>query len=45
MIPRRGTLIARDGDAEIRTPHADCMLVMPNLLPQPGQTAVRLARL
>ncbi|MBX9750987.1 MAG: succinylglutamate desuccinylase/aspartoacylase family protein [Roseococcus sp.] len=45
VIPARGTLIARDGDQEIRTPHADCMLVMPNLLPQPGQTAVRLARL
>jgi hypothetical protein len=45
VIPARGTLIARDGDADIRTPHPDCMLVMPNLLPLPGQTAVRLARL
>jgi succinylglutamate desuccinylase len=45
VLPARGTLIARDGDVEIRTTHPDCMLVMPNLLPLPGQTAVRLARL
>ena len=44
VVPRAGTLIARDGGQEIRTPHDDCLLVMPNLLPQPGQTAVRLAR-
>ena len=45
VIARRGTLIARDGVDEIRTPHADCMLVMPSLLASPGHTAVRLARL
>ncbi|UPY37580.1 succinylglutamate desuccinylase/aspartoacylase family protein [Sediminicoccus sp. KRV36] len=45
VIPDRGTLIARDGDTEIRTPHADCMLVMPSLVTSPGHTAVRLARL
>jgi predicted deacylase len=45
MIPEAGTLIAMDGEAEVRTPHADCLLVMPMLLAQPGQTAVRLARL
>ncbi|MEI6160026.1 MAG: succinylglutamate desuccinylase/aspartoacylase family protein [Roseococcus sp.] len=43
VIPARGTLIARDGDEEIRTPHDDCMLVMPSLITSPGHTAVRLA--
>lgn len=45
IIPQRGTLIATDGDEEIRTPHEDCMLVMPSLITQPGLTAVRLAKL
>ncbi|MFW7268852.1 succinylglutamate desuccinylase/aspartoacylase family protein [Gluconacetobacter sp. Hr-1-5] len=44
VIRRRGTLLAQDGPDEIRTPYADCMLVMPNLRPGRGQTAVRLAR-
>lgn len=45
VIPARGTLIAHDGECEIRTPYDDCMLVMPNPLTLPGHTAVRLARL
>ena len=44
IIPRRNTLIAMDGDTEIRTPHDDCLLVMPALRPSRGHTAVRLAR-
>ena len=44
IIPERNTLIALDGTAEIRTPHDDCMLVMPSLRPSRGHTAVRLAR-
>ncbi len=44
IVPRRDTLIARDGDVEIRTPHDDCLLVMPSLRPGRGHTAVRLAR-
>ena len=44
VIPDRNTLIALDGTAEIRTPHDDCMLVMPSLRPSRGHTAVRLAR-
>ncbi len=44
VIPRRNTLIAVDGAAEIRTPHDDCLLVMPSLRPSRGHTAVRLAR-
>jgi len=45
IIPHGGTLIAHDGDEEIRTPHDDCMLVMPSLKPSRGHTAVRLAKL
>jgi predicted deacylase len=44
VIPERNTLIAVDGAAEIRTPHDDCLLVMPSLRPSRGHTAVRLAR-
>jgi len=44
VIARRNTLIAMDGPAEIRTPHDDCLLVMPSLRPSRGHTAVRLAR-
>lgn len=45
VIPDRNTLIALDGTEEIRTPHDQCMLVMPSLRPSRGHTAVRLARL
>jgi len=44
VIPRRNTLIALDSNTEIRTPHDDCLLVMPSLRPSRGHTAVRLAR-
>ena len=44
IIPRRNTLIALDGETEIRTPHDDCVLIMPSLRPSRGHTAVRLAR-
>ena len=44
IIAERGTLIAMDGTTEIRTPHDDCLLVMPSLRPSRGHTAVRLAR-
>jgi hypothetical protein len=44
VIPARGSLIAMDGETEIRTPHDDCLLVMPSLRPSRGHTAVRLAR-
>jgi predicted deacylase len=44
IIPRRNTLIATDGDTEIRTPHDDCLMVMPSLRPSRGHTAVRLGR-
>jgi hypothetical protein len=44
VIPRRNTLIALDGEAEIRTPHDACLLVMPSPRAMRGHTAVRLAR-
>jgi hypothetical protein len=44
IIRRRNTLIAMDGETEIRTPHDDCLLVMPSLRPSRGHTAVRLGR-
>jgi len=44
VIPARNTIIALDGTAEIRTPHDDCLLVMPTPHPPSGHTAVRLAR-
>jgi predicted deacylase len=44
IIPRRNTLIAVDGETEIRTPHDNCLLVMPSLRPSRGHTAVRLGR-
>ncbi|NKB48398.1 MAG: succinylglutamate desuccinylase [Alphaproteobacteria bacterium] len=44
VIPAAGTLIAMDGDREIRTPYDDCVLVMPARRLAPGQTAVRLGR-
>ena len=44
VVPRGNTLIAMDGNAEVRTPHDDCLMVMPSLRPSRGHTAVRLAR-
>jgi predicted deacylase len=44
IIAKRNTLIALDGGLEIRTPHDECLLVMPSLRPSRGHTAVRLAR-
>ena len=44
VVKQRNTVIALDGEEEIRTPHDDCVLVMPSLRTMPGHTAVRLAR-
>ncbi|MEO3472968.1 succinylglutamate desuccinylase/aspartoacylase family protein [Roseomonas sp. CAU 1739] len=44
VIPARNTLIALDGEDEIRTPHDDCLLVMPTPIVHRGHTAVRLAQ-
>jgi predicted deacylase len=39
-----GTLLARDGPREIRTPCDDCVLIMPARRAKAGETAVRLGR-
>lgn len=43
-IRDEGTIYAIDGGAQIRTPHGDCILVMPTRKPKRGETAVRLGR-
>jgi len=44
VIARAGTVIARDGGSEIKTPYDDCVLIMPSRRLLRGQTAVRLGR-
>jgi predicted deacylase len=44
VIADAGTLIATDGDIEVRTPHASAVMVMPVPRPKVGQTAVRIGR-
>ena len=44
VIAEANTLIAMDGEREIRTPHADAVMVMPVPHPKLGQTAVRIGR-
>jgi len=45
IVPKAGTLLARDGAREIRTPYDDSVLVMPTRRPRRGETAVRIGRL
>jgi predicted deacylase len=44
VIRRAGTVYALDAGTEIRTPHDDCVLIMPTRKPKRGETAVRLGR-
>ncbi|MGX9963648.1 peptidase M14 [Roseomonas sp. F4] len=44
VVPQRNTLIALDGEIEVRTPHDSCLLVMPSPRVMRGHTAVRLAK-
>ena len=43
VIPKAGTLLARDGGRDVRTPYDDCVLIMPTRRPK-GETAVRIGR-
>lgn len=43
-IAQAGTMYAMDGSRAIRTPHNDCVLIMPTRHPKRGETAVRLGR-
>jgi predicted deacylase len=45
IVPAQGTVIARDGGREIKTPFDQCVLVMPGRNLAPGLTAVRLGRI
>ncbi|SDR25331.1 M14 family metallopeptidase [Pseudovibrio sp. Tun.PSC04-5.I4] len=45
IIERKGTVIAMDGDTAVKTPHDNCVLIMPNRRLQLGKTAVRLGKL
>ena len=44
VVPEAGTLLARDGAADVRTPYDNCVLIMPTRRPKKGETAVRLGR-
>jgi predicted deacylase len=44
VVREAGTLLARDGGVDLRTPYADCVLIMPTRRPKKGETAVRLGR-
>lgn len=44
VIAKEGTVVAWDGEEEIRTPYDDCVLVMPSRRLFPGQTGVRFGR-
>ena len=41
---KAGTVIATDGDKEVKTPHDDCILVMPNPHARKGMRVLRFAR-
>ena len=45
VVPEAGTLIARDGDTEVRTPYDNCVMIMPTRDVKPGLTAVRLGEI
>jgi predicted deacylase len=44
VIAKAGTLLAHDGDTEVRTPYENSVLVMPTRRPKKGETAVRIGR-
>ena len=44
VISKADTLLAKDGDGEVRTPYENSVLVMPARRPKKGETAVRIGR-
>lgn len=44
VVPKAGTVLARDGGSDVLTPYDDCVLIMPTRRPKRGETAVRLGR-
>ena len=43
-IPTAGTVIANDGEIEVKTPYDNCVLIMPSRRQRPGDTAVRFGK-
>ena len=43
-IPSEGTVIAKDGETEVKTPYDNCVLIMPSRRQRPGDTAVRFGK-
>lgn len=44
IVAEAGTVIGMDGDEAVRTPHDDCIMVMPSQRLRKGLTAVRFGR-
>jgi predicted deacylase len=44
VVPRGGSLLARDGGRQVLTPYDDAVLIMPTRRPRKGETAVRIGR-
>jgi predicted deacylase len=44
VIAKGGSLLARDGSREVRTPYDNAVLIMPTRRPRKGETAVRIGR-
>lgn len=44
LVRRAGALLGHDGERPIRTPHADCVLILPVRRARPGLTALRFGR-
>jgi hypothetical protein len=44
VIPRGGSLLARDGAKQVLTPYDNAVLIMPTRRPRKGETAVRIGR-
>jgi len=44
VIPRGGSLLARDGARQVLTPYDNAVLIMPTRRPRKGETAVRIGR-
>jgi len=44
VIEKEGTLIGWDGTSEVRTPYANCVLIMPSRRLRRGESAVRFGR-
>ena len=43
-IPSVGTVIANDGEIDVKTPYDNCVLIMPSRRQRPGDTAVRFGK-